>query len=127
LVHHLKDECSELKLKCPKECGESIIRKNYHNHKEECKQKDIQQENVTEPGQIIETTDEYYWTDKKFKLPLKISFSAMCKNTDGLVLSMFTAEKREWSGDSSPVALSWFMAANRCDFTFRTKIFGGFP
>jgi hypothetical protein len=40
---------------------------------------------------------------------------------------MFTAEKREWCGDPSPIALSWFLAVNRHDFTFRTKIFHGFP
>ncbi len=40
---------------------------------------------------------------------------------------MFSAEKRQWSGASSPVALSWHVSPHRTDFDFRTKIFGGFP
>jgi hypothetical protein len=50
-----------------------------------------------------------------------------CTKKEDLVLPMFSAEKREWSGASSPVALSWHVSPHRTDFDFRTKIFGGFP
>ncbi len=71
---------------------------------------------------------QYWWSDKKCKLPLEISFDVKCDQMNGEVLPMFSAKRKEWSGIySSPIALSWYLSPNRADFTFRSNIFGGFP
>ena len=44
-----------------------------------------------------------------------------------MILGIFTEEKRTFTGDSSPVCLSWHLHGSTADFTFRTKIFNDFP
>jgi hypothetical protein len=83
------------------------------------------------PDEHIPIKDIYIWTFREFNLPIKITFDAMMKenskNEDICeLIPVFSHNKKEW-GKEGADALSWYLSINRCDFTFRKKVFGEFP
>lgn len=68
--------------------------------------------------------DSYLWSALTFRPPLHVRFR-FAFLTEGELLCCFSGNREPWSG-VRPDALSWYMATNRADFTFRTQMFGGF-
>jgi hypothetical protein len=68
--------------------------------------------------------DSYLWSALAFTPPLRVRFRFTFL-TEGELLSCFSGNREPWGG-LSPDALSWYMATNRADFTFRNQMFGGF-
>ena len=74
----------------------------------------------------IVVKDKYLWSKLKFKLPIKVSFDVMIMHNPSAILPVFAKEKIEWNGKNTD-ALTWHLATDRDDFTFRTNMFGDFP
>jgi hypothetical protein len=76
---------------------------------------------------FTDTSKDYYWIPETYTLPLQITFTAKIKDTDGMMLGLFSKTQDAFAGSDTQVALSWFLSGNRADFDFRTQIFMGFP
>ena len=77
--------------------------------------------------EYIDVRQSYSWLPDPYSLPLQINFYAKITDKSGMILGLFSESQKEYSGEDSPAALSWFLHGSRSDFDFRTKIFGGFP
>jgi dsDNA-binding SOS-regulon protein len=61
-----------------------------------------------------------FLSEEEFALPATISFDATMGGNADLILPWFSSNKKPW-GDKDCDALTWFLAANRDDFTFRFR------
>ena len=113
-------------MKCPTGCQKKAPQAKMQTHAKNC---DFIYEFqlITPAGEIQSSQDGYWWSEQKIKLPVEISYEVKCSSYTGEALAMFSEEKRAWCGQSSPIALSWYMSPSRSDYDFRTKIFEAFP
>ena len=56
-----------------------------------------------------------------------ITYEVRADGSEIEMIGAFSHSKRAWGGQPQCDALSWYTATHRCDFTFRTKMFHGFP
>eukprot|EP00801_Mesodinium_rubrum_P010747 Mrub_10804.p1 GENE.Mrub_10804~~Mrub_10804.p1 ORF type:complete len:217 (-),score=20.84 Mrub_10804:7-612(-) len=68
--------------------------------------------------------NNYIFSKQLFELPIKIKFDFKILTENSEFQPCFSFNKKEWDNSD---ALSWYMATDRSDFTFRTRMFGGFP
>jgi hypothetical protein len=76
---------------------------------------------------FTDTSKDYYWIPETYTLPIQITFTAKIKETDGMVLGLFSETQDPFKGDETQAALSWYLSGNTDDYDFRTQIFVGFP
>lgn len=69
---------------------------------------------------LVDTRQQYFWSESSYRLPLKIEFEAKCPDNGDMCIGLFAKEQAEWSDDYSTETLSWFLSPHRDDFTFRT-------
>lgn len=58
--------------------------------------------------------------------PVKLRYEIKANKWNSEVISAFSYNKKPWKTPNMD-AFTWFAAAHRKDFTFRTKMFAGFP
>ena len=80
-------------------------------------------------GEVVKN-NQYYWSEAK--IDLQENKSVICsyevKSISDIAefIGAFSSNKAAW-GNNNNDALTWFAGTNRKDFTFRTKMFAGFP
>jgi hypothetical protein len=72
--------------------------------------------------------NEYVWSDKAFRLPIKVKFDFTFEN-EGQICPCFSKNKIPFSPLGNSDALSWFMTCNEVDsaYSFMFKMFGVVP
>ena len=65
------------------------------------------------------------WLPFELKLPVHIRYNFIVTKGNHEFIGVFSEQCGDWGSGSD--GLSWHVATNRCDFQFRTKIFGAFP
>lgn len=74
----------------------------------------------------LDLRTSYLWTTKEYQLPIQVEFNFTFKKK-GEFIPVWSKNKMQWSGSPGHDALSWYLATNRHDFTFRTGLFRSFP
>ena len=75
---------------------------------------------------IEEGDGKTYWIDvHEYPLPIHIKYAFTIHSEQHELIGVFSKQCGEWGSGSD--GLTWHVATNRCDFQFRTKIFGEFP
>jgi len=69
------------------------------------------------------------WSDTLIELPdnktVKLSYEVRSLSDNAEFIGAFSLNKAQFG--KNPDALTWYGATNRCDFTFRSQMFGGYP
>lgn len=78
------------------------------------------------------TARSSFWTDEAHDLPpgahLRLTYDVQAVDADAECIGGWSRSTQPWrNGRSGEDALTWYSAPHRHDFTFRTRVFGGFP
>merc|ERR1711959_542152 len=101
----------------------------------------MMQDRVQQEGEASSSTNEEvytvtagndYWCPVEVTLTdaptTTITYEVMATSAESELIGAFSHNKKPWAGgDQGEDALTWYAAPHRADFSFRTKVFGGFP